>query len=160
MDEDGDEDIVVTSGDQITVLGNEKTQLQTSPTLNNGGFGLGLTGWNTEIIGHRSADVAGTVIAQSGFAQLVENESFLVSVNQEITIPANPETIEVDLLSIGLEDPAGGIPDAFEISILDENGNSLVPTFRPDATSFFNVNPGDYVSFASGVTFDLSLIHI
>ncbi len=160
LDADGDADIVVTSGDAITVLDNQRTQLQTPPTIGNGSFGQGLTGWNTEIVGHQSNEQAGSVIAQSGFAQLVENESFLVSANQDIVIPANPQTIEVDLLSIGLEDPAGGIPDAFEISILDADGNSLLPTFRPDATSVFNVNPGDEVSLATGVTFDGTTVSI
>ena len=160
LDGDGDADIVVASGEQLTILGNEQNPLENLPTITNGSFGQGLTGWNTEIVGQRTEGLAGTVIAQSGFVQLVENESFLVSANQEFVVPENPETIEVDILSIGLEDPAGGIPDAFEISILDADGNSLVPTFRPNASSFFNVNPGDDVSFAPGVSFDGTTVSV
>lgn len=157
MNEDGDLDLVVASGDQITILNNQKTESGIAPALANGSFGQGLTSWNVEVVGQRNQGVAGTVIAQSGFAQLVENESFLVSVNQAFVVPANPQSITVDILSLGLENAAGGIPDAFEISILDGNGNSLLPTFRPNATSLFNVNPGSsnpVIEMATGVTFD------
>ena len=155
---DGDTDIVVSSGDSVTILEN-RSETFSGPTVTNGGFGQGLSAWNVEIVGQRNEAVAGSVIAQSGFAQLVENESFLVSINQAISIPDDPQLLQVDLLSLGLEDPNGGVPDAFEISILDEDGNSLVPTFRPEATSFFNVNPGvdgadPEVNLAPGVTFD------
>ena len=154
VDDDGDTDIVVASGDDLTILQNSKSQTDLSPVIDNGTFGRGLSDWNVEVVGERTPDTAGRVIAQSGFAQLVENESFLVSINQSIVIPNSPEDLKVDLLSVGLEDPAGGIPDAFEISILDESGNSLVPTFQSNATSFFNINPGNVVSTAAGVTFD------
>ena len=154
VDDDGDTDIVVASGDDLTILQNSKSQTDLSPVIDNGTFGRGLSDWNVEVVGERTPDAAGRVIAQSGFAQLVENESFLVSINQSIVIPVAPEDLKVDLLSVGLEDPNGGIPDAFEISILDQNGNSLVPTFQSNATSFFNINPSNIVSTAAGVTFD------
>ena len=160
LDEDGDQDIVVASGDQLTILQNDRVENSLAPAFNNAGFGQGLTGWNTEIIGHQSDSAAGSVFAQSGFAQLVENESFLVSINQDFVVPASPDKIEVDILSLGLEDPAGGIPDAFEISILDADGNSLVPTFSDNATSFFNINPGDKLSLAPGVTFDGTTVSV
>ena len=160
LDDDGDADIVVTSGDQLTILYNERSQTQSAPTIENGSFGQRLTGWNVEVVGHQLNQQAGTVIAQSGFLQLVENESFLVSANQDFVVPENPQTVEVDILSIGLDDPEGGIPDAFEISILDADGHSLVPTFRPDASSFFNINPGDQVALAPGVAFDGTTVSV
>ena len=55
---------------------------------------------------------------------------------------------------MGLDDPDGGVPDAFELSLLDAAETSLVPVHRLEATSFFNVNPGDDVSLAPGVSFD------
>ena len=55
---------------------------------------------------------------------------------------------------LALEDANGGIPDAFEVSLLDPSLHSVVPTFRDNATSFFNANPGNQTSLASGVTFD------
>ncbi len=160
IDDDGDTDIVVASGDQLTLLQNQRVEQNVTPVLINGSFGRGLSAWNTEITGQPTQFVAGSVNAQNGFVQLIENQSFLVSINQSFIVPAAPEKIEVDILSLGLEDPAGGIPDAFEISILDADGNALVPTFRPNATSFFNVNPGNAVSLAPGVTFDGTTVSV
>ena len=154
LDDDGDADLVVTSGDAITVLSSEKTHLTLPPVIANGDFSFGQSAWNVEVTGQQSQSLAGRVIAQGGAVQLVENGSFLVSINQDFAVPQNPDKIEIDVLSIRLDSPAGGIPDEFEMSILDAAGNSLVPVFRPDATSFFNVNPGNQISLASGVTFD------
>src|SRR5262249_48596697 len=69
-------------------------------------------------------------------------------------VPSSPQQISFDIVSLGLEAPQGGVPDAFEVSLLGPDGNSLVPTCRPEATSFFNANPGGDVRFASGVHFD------
>ena len=154
FDADGDDDLVVASGDSVTILQNDQSELALPAVVDNSSFAEGLRGWNVETVGHQPGRTAGMVIAQSGFVQLVENESFLVSINQELVLPASPQTLEIDILSLGLDDPGGGIPDAFEISFLDADRNSLVPTSRSDATSFFNINPAGDVKSAAGVTFD------
>lgn len=75
-------------------------------------------------------------------------------------MPPSPQTITVDLRTLGLELPQGGIPDAFEISLLDAANNSLVATIGSGATSFFNVNPpsvvggANQITVASGVSFN------
>src|SRR5262249_43999279 len=89
-----------------------------------------------------------------GFAQFLEGDSLLTTLRQTFVVPPSPQQISFDIVSLGLEDPQGGVPDAFEVSLLDAAGNSLVPTFRPQATSFLNPNPGAAVRRASGVTFD------
>ena len=155
---------MVASGDDLSILRNERVESDAGPVIENGTFGQNLTAWNVEIVGQPDETVSGSVIAQSGLAQLIENQSFLVSINQPFVVPEAPERIEVDILSLGLEDPNGGVPDAFEISILDSDGNSLVPTFQPHATSFFNANPGDdgdeTISLAPGVTFDGTTVSV
>jgi hypothetical protein len=105
-------------------------------------------------VGHAAGATLGSASALGGFAQLRENQSFLVSLQQAFVVPPSPQTIALDIVSLALDDPAGGVPDAVEISLLDGANNSLVATFRGDTTSFFNVNPGDEVSLAPGVTFD------
>ena len=147
---DGELDILVTTPNAVSLLTNDVDALTTSPIVN-GRFDQGLTGWNQEIIGHADSQIAGRI---NGFARFTENDSFLVSLNQTFEVPAGPQTISVDLLTLGLEDPQSGLPDAFEISLLDADGNSLVDTHATNATSFFNVNPGGIVSSASGVNFD------
>src|SRR5262249_27738777 len=81
-------------------------------------------------------------------------DGLLTSLQKTFVVPADPRTLSFDLVSAGLEGPAGGVPDAFEASLLDAGQNSVVPTFSARAMSFFNVNPGGVVSRAAGVTFD------
>jgi hypothetical protein len=153
LDDDGDTDLAVSSTDQVNLLLGDDDPLTNSP-ITNGLFSAGLTGWQTEIIGHSSDTNPGSISALGGFAQLRENQSFLVSLQQTFTIPPTPHTLSLDIVSLGLDHPDGGLPDAFEISLLDDRLNSLVPTFASHATSFFNVNPDSPPSLAAGVTFD------
>src|SRR5262249_31354097 len=69
-------------------------------------------------------------------------------------VPAHPQTLSFDLVSLGLQDPGDSVPSAFEASLLDTQQNSVVPTFRPEATSFLNADPTGNVATAPGVTFD------
>ena len=151
-DKDGDMDLAVSGGNQVTVVRNENAVLVSRP-ITNGDFTNGLTGWKVETRGHRAGSLAGRVETSGGFVRLVENESFLVSVQQRFTLPEAPVSISFDV-RVALEAPNGGLPDAFEVSLLDDAHTSLVPTFKPEASAFFNVNPGNQVSLAPGVTFD------
>ena len=154
FDGDGDDDVAVSGGSQVTILSADDDPLTLSP-ITNGDFSSALTGWNSEVVGHNGTQTPGRVSALGGFAQLYENESFLVSVNQTFEVPPNPQTITFDIESLGLDEiVAGNVPDAFEVSLLDAANASVVPTHEPSATSFFNANPNDDISLASGVTFD------
>ncbi|MGD9128259.1 MAG: VCBS repeat-containing protein, partial [Planctomycetia bacterium] len=159
FDYDGDLDLVVSGTDQVTMLLGDDDALTSSP-IANGDFSSGLTGWETEIVGQAPGELPGTVNALGGVAQLTENGSFLTTLKQTFVVPPTPETLSLDVVSLGLEDPAGGIPDALEISLLGANMDSVVNTFHPDATSFFNANPNGVVSLASGVTFDGTTISV
>jgi hypothetical protein len=143
LDGDGDLEIAVASSTGVTILTNHH-QPPALP-INDGNFAAGLTGWT----------VTGPVIASIGVAQLQENTAgLLTTLQQTFVVPAQPQTLSFDLVALGLDNPAGGVPDAFEASLLDAGQNSVVPTFEPQATSFFNVNPGGNVSTATGVTFN------
>ena len=153
LDSDGDTDLVVSGTDQVNLLLNDDDPLPRSPIVN-GDFSAGLTGWQAEVVGHGPAATPGSVSALGGFAQLRENQSFLVSLQQTFIVPPAPQSLSLDIVSLGLDEPAGGLPDALEISLLDDRLNSLVPTFRGDATSLFNVSPPSAPLSAPGVTFD------
>src|SRR5262249_29597643 len=142
FDGDSDNEIAVSSATGVTILNNHH-QPPALP-IANGNFAAGLTGWT----------VNGPVTADNGVAQLREGSTLLTSLQKTFLVPAHPTTLSFDLVAAGWEDPAGGVPAAFEASLLDAGGNSVVPTFEPQATSFFNVNPGGHVSTAPGVTFD------
>src|SRR5262249_50230686 len=89
-----------------------------------------------------------------GFAQLLEGSTLLTQLQQTFVVPDQPQTLSFDLVALGLEaTPAGALPDAFEASLLDGQGNPLVTAFRPEATAFFNANPGGAFAAATGVPF-------
>ena len=155
-DEDRDTDLAVSGRDQATVLLNDNDALATSPIVN-GDFSNAMIGWNADIQGNRAGEIPGKIESAGGVARLVENGSFLVSLQQTFTIPDAPVSISFDI-DVDLDSPAGGVPDAFEVSLLDAAKNSVVPTFKANTTSFFNVNPGGQSSVASGVTFNGSRV--
>jgi FG-GAP-like repeat/PKD domain/FG-GAP repeat len=142
---DGELDIVVSGTDRVTVLRNA-TDVLRSEVLVNGDFSRGLTGWTVE---------SGNVTAGGAFAQFRESDSRLLStLQQSFVVPATATTLDFDLTEQSLEALAGQTPDAFEVSLLGRDGLPLVPSFRGDATSFFNLNPGKTVGVGSGVSFD------
>ena len=142
VDGDGDLDLVVATADQVTLLLHDDAQ---ESAVVNGDFSQGLTGWT----------VAGEgITASSGFVHLLEGDDFLTSIQQTLVIPAGAQTLTFDLLNVGLAGAETGIPDAFEVSLLDAQGQSLTATFQAGATSFVNFNPGESVRLAAGVTFD------
>jgi len=157
FDADGDLDVAVSGGDRVTVLWQDDDPLPASP-IRNGDFAAGLTGWTirTEADGWASdTAVESRVSALGGMAQLWEHDAFLTSLQQTFTVPPSPQTISFDVVALGLEPAvAGSLPDAFEVSLWNEAGQSLVPTFRPDASSFFNANPEGAVAWAAGVAWD------
>ena len=70
LDGDGDTDLALRAQTSWTLLLNDNDPLTTGP-LANGDFSQGLTGWRTEIVGHASGAMAGSISAGGGFAQLL-----------------------------------------------------------------------------------------
>ena len=153
FDQDGDSDLVTSGLDRVTALLNADDPLTTSP-IRNGDFSLGLSGWNTVVVGHAESEDSGSIHATGNFVQLREGESHIVSLNQSFVVPPAPKTISFDITSIDLDTGPGSIPDAFEASLLGEANQSLVATHRPAATSFFNISPDGQNAAGSGTTFD------
>src|SRR5262249_54619600 len=120
------------------------SRVVSASTLVNGEFVNGLTGWQA---------TPGFVSAGGGVAQIREGTTLLTTLQQSFAMPPQAQSLSFDILSLGLEAPSG-VPDAFEVSLLDDAGHPVVPAFRTTATSFFNANPGGAVSLAPGVTFD------
>ena len=160
FDGDGLNEIVVTGRTGAALLKSLSDPLATSP-IANGDFAQGLNGWQTQFVGQAATQSAGVINAQSAVAQFAENQSFLTSLSQSFTIPANPQSIEFDLVALGLgSDSPGQLPDAFEVSLLDSASNSLVPTHQASSTAFINFNPGNTRSAASGVTIQGSKVRL
>jgi hypothetical protein len=159
LNNDGEMDIAVSATDRASILFND-VDARSQPVITNGSFRQGLAAWTPQIEGHVDSLSAGSITVTAGRARFQEGESFLTSLQQTVGIPADAELLTLDLTPLALETSGIGIPDAFEVSLLDSNFQSLVPTHQPNAMSFFNVNPGGIASAATGVTFDGRLLSL
>lgn len=121
--------------------------------LVNPDFSNGLTGWTVDV--QSPGQRPGSVQAVAGQAVLREGTSFLVSLIQEFTVPSSPDSFCFDFEAIpGFDRAANGIPDAFEVQLLDASFASVVPTWDPQATSFFNVQEDGTVLRGSTTVWD------
>ncbi len=150
FDNNGETDLVVSSGDRVYLIRNDQDLLR-SGAIKNGEFTQGLVGWNAAGVGQQLGQTPGSVAVAGEAALLVENHSLLVTLEQSFVVPPSPQQLTLDIVSQDFESSAA-IPDAFEISLLDVEQQSMVPTFD-DATSFFNLSSAG-VLMAEGVTFD------
>lgn len=116
--------------------------------LANGGFHNGLFAWDTEA---SAGAPPGAVALVGGAAELSENASFLTTLSQGLCVPPDAEALAFDLVSTDFDLASGGFPDAFEVSLLDGAFGSVVPTWDPAATSFFNVQEDGTQLVAPGV---------
>ena len=100
---------------------------------------------------HLSHELAAwTVVEQGGTASpgelalvgdelvLSEGDSFRVSMEQQILIPANPSLLAFEYIAELDTDDPDGINDALEVALLDEDGYPLVATIGRDRDSFLN----------------------
>ncbi|MEM6469374.1 MAG: choice-of-anchor C family protein [Planctomycetota bacterium] len=85
----------------------------------------------------------GTVDTSGCQAIITEGNSFVVGLQASFVVPENPSTISFTYedLNFDTTDP-DFINDAFEVALVDRDGNSLVDTYRTDRDVFFNVTEG------------------
>ncbi|MBI3467961.1 MAG: tandem-95 repeat protein [Planctomycetes bacterium] len=112
-----------------------------------------LAGWTVSQSGGGETG-QGSVTAADCRAVMREGNSFVVTLARTFTVPEQPGSLSFtyDQLSFDTTDPAL-INDAFEVALLDEDGNPLVPTFTTGRDAFFNITEGLPAAFdASAVT--------
>jgi RHS repeat-associated protein len=116
-------------------------------------FDARLSGWTTFESGG-TASTKGTVTSQACSATLREGNSFVVGLERNVVIPSTPSAIEITYQDLNF-DPisAGFVRDAFEVALVDADGNSLVQNYIPGRDAFFNATEGLSPAFRSGVTF-------
>ncbi|APZ93100.1 putative Ig domain-containing protein [Fuerstiella marisgermanici] len=97
---------------------------------------------------------------------LTEDDRFQTTATQSITVPAEASYFEFEILNLSFDtDATGKISDAFEVALLDADGNSLVHTVSADRDSYFNISePGTEAAAAntivSGAIVRVDLSHI
>ncbi|MCB9694435.1 MAG: choice-of-anchor A family protein [Alphaproteobacteria bacterium] len=112
----------------------------------------GLDGWTLDI---SAADTSGAVTVVGGRAILEEGGSFVTHLEQAFLVPKGLVELSFDIEALaGFDVDEGGIPDAFEVRLIDGFGASVVPTSFSDGTAFFTLQQDGTPFLASGVTFD------
>ena len=117
------------------------------------GFHNGLDDWHIEEVGGQAPD-QGTV--RVGIAILTEGNSFLVTIDREIVIPESPLSLTFTYEDTFDGSDQGFMRDAFEATLVGEDGTTLVHTFAPDREAFFNLTEGLDPAVGQGVTVEVS----
>lgn len=111
-------------------------------------LGDGLSGWQT--FEHGGADPGrGTTTLEAGDLVLREGNSLLVGATRRITLSANPGTVQLAYTSVTFDTTAKGqVRDAFELALVDDKGQSSVPTFTaPDRDAYYSQTEGLTTAF-------------
>jgi choice-of-anchor C domain-containing protein len=116
-------------------------------------FDASLPGWNV-IESGGTASTKGTVTSQACSATMREGSSFIIGLERNIVIPTTPSAIEISYQDLNFDlTNTGFVRDAFEVALVDVDGNSLVQNYIPGRDAFFNATEGLSPAFRSGVNF-------
>ena len=86
---------------------------------------------------------------------LVENSDFRTSHEYNFTIQPGTQSVEVRFSDLGFDTAdADSINDAFELALVDGNGNPLVGTIGAKRDAFFNITEGLPAIYGGGVSYD------
>ncbi len=115
-------------------------------------FASGLAGWTVNQTGG-SATGQGTVAADVNGAVIREGDSFTVSLERTFTVLQQPAVLNFTYDNLSFDTAAkNSIKDAFEVSLLDSQGNSAVHTIGTGRDAFYNVSEGQSTAMGSETT--------
>jgi RHS repeat-associated protein len=106
-----------------------------------------------------------TITRDAGGTRLVEGTRFLTPFEQTFVVPDQPSKLEVRFDGLNFDMRANFIKDAFEASLIDADGNSLVLPITGSRDAFLNITEGQAPVLSpnaqlTGDTVDLDLSHI
>lgn len=130
------------------------SQIITGDLLGSCLFTADFQGWTIgQSGGSQPANVR--VVAQDCEAVMTEGDSFVVTLATDFQVPATPSavTFTYDQLAFDTRD-AAFINDAFEVALVDQDGNSLVKTYTQGRDAYFNVTEGLPAASGDGVQID------
>lgn len=120
-------------------------------------FDSALTGWTVAQTGG-SESGKGTVSSQNGHATMTEGDSFLVTLAHKFAVQSGETSLSFNYqLSFDTSDPAF-INDAFEVALLDADGNPLVPTIIASRDSYLNETEGLAPALGTDATIDVQTV--
>ncbi|MBD2466015.1 putative Ig domain-containing protein, partial [Oscillatoria sp. FACHB-1407] len=101
----------------------------------------------TFVIEGNTAPVFGT--------RLNEGSNFTSGQELPVVIPQTPSFLEFSYKNLVFDTTdSDSSSDAFEVSLVDASGRSLVHTIAPGRDAFFNVSEGESASLGSGTSYD------
>ena len=133
-----------------TDTSNGVSLLSQIPTVND--IGQHIFEWKVQDAGGLTATQNYTLAVS---ALLKEGNNFSPSLQKAITVPTNPTFLRFKIEGLSFDQTdTNSIKDAFEVELVDAQGNSLVHTIGSDKTAFLNITEGLTASLAPGVTYD------
>ncbi|MCA9167614.1 MAG: hypothetical protein KDB23_08095, partial [Planctomycetales bacterium] len=116
-------------------------------------FDSGLTGWTTTQSGGTLNQ--GSVISDDCQAVLTEGDSFVVELSRAFIV-GDSTTVQFTYEGPEFDETAAleFVNDAFEVAVVDNDGNSLVSTFLSGRDAFFNVTEGLETFVGEGVSIE------
>lgn len=125
----------------------------------NGGFDDGLDGWT---VGESGGGVApGSVSVVEGQAELLEGDSFVVSLSQSFVLPEGIASLTFDVTQLpGFDLGDDFLPDAFEATLLLDGDFPAVDPWAPFATSFFNLQEDGSTNLGPTTEFDGTRVRV
>ncbi|QDT46981.1 tRNA(Glu)-specific nuclease WapA precursor [Symmachiella dynata] len=95
------------------------------------------------------------VTLRTHYVQLTENSNFQTLYEDALTIPADAEALELRFFDLQFDTADGtAINDAFELALLDSDGNPLAGTIGGGRDAFFNMTEGEDPLLGGGVVYD------
>ncbi len=142
--------ITKTGSVSVTVVNGSEGGSETQELIVNGGFENGTTGWNMSgpIVGGNAAYPH----SGSHYAVLGEVDSCVDVMYQEITVPADATSVTLSYWLNIYSDETGSEGDYFAATLMDENGDLLVPL---DIKSNLDRDSGTGSSYYNEATFNL-----
>lgn len=115
---------------------------------------LGLHTFTLTATDDQGASSQQTVVLFTAF-ELAENNDFAPQETFSLLIPETPSQLSFKINPLTFDETTvDAINDAFEVDLVDDQGQSLVHTFGQRRGSFFNWTEGEGVQLAPGVTYD------
>ncbi len=121
-------------------------------------FDDALTDWTVNETGG-STTGRGTVTAQDCIATLTEGDSFTTTLSTSFVVPSNPTSLSFTYANLNFDKTdTSSINDAFEVALVDQAGDSLVPTYLSNRDAFFNATEDLPVAKGTGVAINGSTV--
>ncbi|HQR05264.1 MAG TPA: putative Ig domain-containing protein [Gemmatales bacterium] len=160
----GTADITITVSDAGGLIASDTFTL----TVTNGTtFPNDLAGWTVAERGGTGGK-RGAASVTNNQVVMTEGDSFVTSLSRSFIVPENAAPLEFTYNGPTFDGAdLGFVNDAFEVALLDGDGNPLTPTFTSSRDSFFNLTDGTTPQQAPGVrvlgktvTLDLSTVPV